>query len=281
MANLATIAPFGFPDLDPSRRIKLFRRLGCRTCQFYRNPSVSLDPAQARRVVEDIGMSFDSVHGVFGPQHDPSNPDEAVRLAAMETYRTEGKLALALGGTMVVVHPAPIASSPVAVTQTEAVARSDSMLKTMEELAVVGERLGVTYLFENLPGQYLFGSVPVELAAMIRRLDHPRVRMCFDTGHAHMIAREESVADILSQCLDVVAYIHVNDNDGRSDEHLLPGHGTIVWDELAPQIDRLPSGTSAMLEIFQPTAVIEDELSDGLSNRLSRWVGYQQLGCTM
>jgi sugar phosphate isomerase/epimerase len=55
------------------------------------------------------------------------------------------------------------------------------------------------------------------------RLD---LKVCFDTGHAHMGGGVQSAFRTLH---DRIAAIHVNDNHGQKDEHLLPFEGEIDW----------------------------------------------------
>ena len=273
MPTLSTVASFGFPDLHTAALLKLFRRMGCVTCQFYRNVNNPPDPADALRMVANAGLRIDSIHGVFGPEHDPSSPDESTRRAAVETYRREGELALRLGGPMVVVHPAPMAANTAPPTPQSRAARVDLLRRSMEELAPIGERTGVTYLFENIPPNNPFGCDSPQLAAMIRQVNHGHIQMCFDTGHAHMVA---PVPAALEPCLPVVKYLHVHDNDSKTDSHEIPGHGTIKWDETAKVMAKLPASVPAMLELFQSEAVFEKEIADGLPGKLRRWLAAQQ-----
>jgi sugar phosphate isomerase/epimerase len=274
MARLATVAAFGFPDFNPVTLLDVYRQWGCVSCQYYRNVHNAPRPAEARKLVEDLGLPFDSIHGVFGPEHDPSSPDEPTRRRAISTYRREGELALELGGPMVVVHPAPLAPDPTSITPATRGSRREPMLRSMQELAAVGELLGVTYLIENIPGNYLFGHDPFELAGMIRVINHPRLRMCFDIGHAHMHA---SAHGALASCADVVEYLHVHDNDTRADSHQIPGQGTVEWDAIATSLRRAPKNIPAMLELFDLEPVIRAQLGTGLTANLARWLSLSQV----
>ncbi len=269
MAYLATIAAFGFADFNPPTLLNVYKRLGCRTCQFYRNVDNPPDPHDARKLVHDLGMPFDSIHGVFGPEHDPSSPDQSMRRQAMETCRREGELALTLQGPMVVVHPGPPADDPATITPADRAARIDPMRRTIAELALIGEQMGVTYLIENIPNDYYFGSDPVLLAQMVRDLDHRSVRMCVDTGHAHMTS---GAAAALDACADVTAYLHVTDNDGTVDDHRVPGDGTVQWSELTERITRLGPHMPAMLELFCSEQELEEQIAAGLGERLEQWL---------
>ncbi|MFW6289247.1 MAG: PAS domain S-box protein, partial [Spirochaetota bacterium] len=136
------------------------------------------------------------------------------------------ELARRLGGPMVVVHPAPAAPEGHTITPDQRRERLDPLRQSLVELAELGEQLGVVYLVENLPGHYWVGNDPVKLAELLREVGSPWVRMCFDTGHARVVG---PVPGMLAHCRDVISYLHVHDNDGRRDNHLMPGDGSIRW----------------------------------------------------
>lgn len=55
----------------------------------------------------------------------------------------------------------------------------------------------------------------------------PFVRVCYDTGHSHLLGR--MLAD-LDRFLDDIALFHLHDNDGAgNDAHLQPGYGNAPW----------------------------------------------------
>ena len=269
MAQLATIAPFGFDDLDPSVLLPIYRKMGCQTAQFYRNPDNRPQPAQACQLAAQVGLPFDSLHGLFGPEHDPSSPDESMRRMTIAMYSAEGQLALDLGGPAVIVHPSPGVRGAEKCNDATRTRRVDPLRRSLAELAEVGRRLGVTYLIENVPGNHHFGSDPVRLASLVRELDEPYVRMCFDTGHANLTVH---TATALRECLDVVVYMHVHDNDGQSDTHRIPGQGTIEWEQVAQVIAKMPPQMPAMLELFESDETLKECVIDGLPMRLRRWL---------
>lgn len=261
MPRLAAIAAYGFADLPTARLLRAFVGLGVRSLQFYRNEANPPTPAEALRLAADAGLGFDSIHGVFGPAYDPSSPDEPTRRAAVEAYRREGELALQLTGPAVVVHPSP----PDTVDSTQ---RSDALRRTAAELAAMGEKLGVTYLLENLPGTFAAAS-PRIVAAVVREIASPHLRMCFDTGHAHMVG---DIAADLREAADTISYLHIHDNDARKDDHRIPGDGSIPWDALRPAFAALGPAVPAMLELFQSPDDLTARAATGLPARLYRWL---------
>jgi len=140
--------------------------------------------------------------------------------------------------------------------------REPILIKSLDELAGLGEEMEVVFLIENVPGWLWCGDHAARLAELIRNVDSPYLRMCFDTGHAHIeAARFGSVASQLEDCLDVVAYLHVHDNDGRRDSHLAPGEGTIAWEEIAAVLrDADHDDLICMIEMFDPAEDLERRL---------------------
>ena len=102
--KLGTVAAIGFDDFPPREWLACFRALGCEVVQAYRNQNVKVTLAQMRDAIAGGEMPCDSLHGVFGEQYDPSSPDESARGSAVDTFKAEGELALALGGKLTVVH---------------------------------------------------------------------------------------------------------------------------------------------------------------------------------
>lgn len=268
MPPLATVLTFGFADSHPLRILNLYRQAGCTVGQFYRNPNAPPDLNEVKRICNDVGLGIDSIHGVFGDAYDPSSPDESVRRFAMETYHAEADVANELGGPMVVVHPAPLlVEIP---NDLNACASHEAPLrKSMEELARMGEETGVVYLIENLPPQTWIGSDSVQLGQMVRAIDSPHVRMCFDVGHAYIGG---SVLTQLAGCIDVIEYVHIHDNDGQEDSHLMPGDGHIDWKSVGDAIGRHGLEAPIMLEVFYGENQLRELLSGGLSDRLAGWL---------
>ena len=214
------------------------------------------------------GLKIDSVHGVFGPRFDPSSPDESERRYAIDAYRAEADLAVALDAPMVVVHPAPQIPEGTSMVDTSQERRNAALERSIRELADIGHAAGVTFLIENLPPNFLAGGDPAQLAAVIRHFNHPRIRMCFDTGHAHISGDAPAAFEA---SLDVIAYLHISDNDSRRDAHQVPGEGSCPFDRLAPHMARLGPGVSAMLELFESPQSLEEHLANCLPGRLARW----------
>lgn len=100
--------------------------------------------------------------------------------------------------------------------------RYDAAFNSLEHLVVFAKQRGVTIALENTPGEL---ASPPNLRHFVHdtRLD---VRLCFDTGHAHM---ESGVEHEYETMRDLVVTAHIHDNHGERDDHLLPYQGSIDW----------------------------------------------------
>lgn len=263
MAYLATIASFGFADFDPPTLLAVYKELGCVTLQYYRNQDNPPELKYVKQVSDDLGLKYDSIHGVFGRKYDPSSLDETFRKASVEVYRREAELALELGGPKIVVHPGAPTEDGKPIDDAARTKRFSPLNQSMHELAQMGEVLGVTFLMENVPANFVAGSDPAALAEMVRLINSPNLKMCFDTGHAHMTC---DVIEHFKQSLDVIDYMHISDNNRKFDSHLIPGHGSIKWETLGSLMTQFNG--AAMLELFFPLGMMQMELTSGLAESL-------------
>jgi len=96
----------------------------------------------------------------------------------------------------------------------------------IKRLAETAEKCGVTIALENLGDHsylaYIFGCV-----------DSPNLGFCYDIGHRNC---NEPDVDLLSLYGDKLVALHLHDNDGSGDQHLLPFKGSIDWQEQMSKI---------------------------------------------
>jgi len=263
--QLGTVAAIGFNSFPPEQWLGCFRRLGCLVVQVYRNQDADVSVAQMTDAIAAGGMPCDSLHGVFGEQYDPSSPDERARRFAVDTYKAEGELALELNGPLVVVHCSTI--RPEGVSDAERRIRWAQLAKSIGELGRFGQRMGVRYAFENLPGYHPIGSDAGELAATLAALAAPSTGMCFDTGHANLVG---DAAEALAEAGSQMIYLHFSDNSGVADDHEMPTYGTLDAEAVAGQVHRAGYHGTMMLEVFHSVDRLNRLIDEGCGDRLAR-----------
>ncbi|MCA9306847.1 MAG: sugar phosphate isomerase/epimerase [Phycisphaerales bacterium] len=267
---LSTVAPFGF-NFDPDRFLLAYKRIGCTSAQFYYNRDNKPSVKQVLDTFRRVGMNIDSTHGIFGSDIDPSSPDPAHREHCLRLYEHEGQLAKDLGGPIVVVHPAAhLPTTPDAPYEFPKIppdearkaqsARTPHLIDFLRRLADLGDKLGVVFVVENMGFVVPIGHDAPLLGSMIATIGSRYIRMCFDTGHAHFSG---DVYAALKQCAPVIGYVHMHDNDRQTDNHLMPGDGTIDWARIASLLDELDIAVPRMLEVFEPEAATERRADEG------------------
>jgi len=242
------------------RYLQVYHDAGFRQLQAFWRSSRVIDADILLSTVNRFDCVFDSVHGRFGNDFDPSSLDEGVRQRTVEAAEEDAGFARGLGGSIVIIHPSCKIPKELGFDIAERGSWGDAveaerrpmLMQSMEEMAGIGEELEVLFAVENVPGKLWYGCDSVQLGEMIRRVDSPFVRMCFDVGHAHVEAdRYGSCAEQLARCLDVVSYFHVHDNDGKRDSHDAPGDGTVDWNELSRVMKDANGDAIVMLEMFR------------------------------
>ena len=119
----------------------------------------------------------------------------------------------------------------------------DAAFTSLEILSVFAKARGVAIALENTPDD--LGS-PASLQHFITDTHLHDLRLCLDTGHAHMESPVEVAFDAMR---DRVVTSHIHDNHGDKDEHLLPYTGTIDWDAALAALSNAPQPVAMVLEL--------------------------------
>ena len=77
----------------------------------------------------------------------------------------------------------------------------------------------------------------------------PNVGIVIDTGHRNLIG---DVAMALRMVAEYLITLHIHDNSGASDEHLLPGRGTVAWSDVIKALRDVKYGGVFMYELPSP-----------------------------
>ncbi|MBI3462274.1 MAG: sugar phosphate isomerase/epimerase [Planctomycetes bacterium] len=256
----------GFEQHSLPAQLDVVRRLGASHVELYPRWSNQPDARGVGRQVREAGLEVWSAHGPWGNETwqaervDLGSLDPAARQSAIaEVRRTLEWLALA-GGSRLVVHPG-VLSEPADTTQ-----RRGALLDSLAALAPEAAGHGVFLCVENLPPGCFPGSHMADNAAIVAELTASHVGLCLDTGHANIVADVAGEARVAGRHLRTT---HVHDNDGRRDEHLLPGLGTVRWAEFSVVLAEIGYDGVIMLEcpryLREHPEVITDELRDRLA----------------
>ncbi len=177
--------------------------------------------AELGRRLDELGLERLAV-AARGAAENPIAAEPEVRAEAVAATRANLDSASALGAPLL-CGPlgAPLGlfsgAAPTAEERACAVAH-------LEEVAPYAQERGVTIALEYLNRFEMYlTNTAAELAALVREVGHPSVRMMYDTFHAHI--EEKDPREALRACEDVLVHVHASENDRGT-----PGAGQVDWD---------------------------------------------------
>jgi len=115
--------------------------------------------------------------------------------------------------------------------------------------------LGVCLALENTCAPGVNAAFLVEL---VEEIGGAGLGICLDVGHAHLVGE---VTEALRCCAPYLLSLHVHDNHGFQDEHLLPGKGSVAWQKVMHVLQQVGFAGLAVLEL-RVSRGVEGVLSD-------------------
>ncbi len=96
--------------------------------------------------------------------------------------------------------------------------------ETLSAVAEHAKQANVTMVLEYLNRfECYFLNSAADTARFVKEINHPNVRMMYDTFHANI--EEKSVAAAIMVCAPVMVHVHISENDRST-----PGEGHVDWD---------------------------------------------------
>lgn len=92
------------------------------------------------------------------------------------------------------------------------------------------------------------------------------VGICIDVGHAALStdAGREPVCAYLDRYISQLVHLHLHDNHGEGDDHLIPGNGRIKWPRVLDRIRTIGFSGPAILEVQERGVKPEEVLRCGI-----------------
>ncbi|MBQ6267535.1 MAG: TIM barrel protein [Clostridia bacterium] len=122
---------------------------------------------------------------------------------------------------------------------------------------------GVVLLSENLLWEA--SADPRIIAELVETVDSDWFGWCFDVGHAHASGFKP---EILRKCAVSPMSLHIQDNDGTGDGHLIPGDGTIDWNAFLDVLHEIGYLGDCVLEAHHQSLEAPDDARDAILARL-------------
>jgi len=230
------VPPAGQPDLDAAARtvVDLDSSLGLEIWASKALDAPAVDGAEIERLgVVCRDAAFLTVHtrGAYW-YWDPSNLRDEIDFAARLNAQT------------LVLHPPCLGlNDPDDRIDAPEIRRIAAYAAERNVLLAVENMRDSVWLLDRVIDE--FGDDP----------NKSNLGVCIDVGHAN-ISRDaggarETVSNYLERYAAQLVHLHLHDNDGLRDEHLIPGNGTIDWDRVFTTLDRIGFAGTAVLENHQ------------------------------
>jgi D-psicose/D-tagatose/L-ribulose 3-epimerase len=171
--------------------------------------------------LKELGLGATAVT-VMGPEANPISPDPTIRKAAVAYLDRVLELG-SLFGCEVLAGPT---HSAIGVFSGEG-PTADEFSRGVETLRLAAEKaetykikIAVEYLnrFENY-----FLTTAADTARFVRAVDHPSLKMMYDSFHSHIEEKDQRAA--IASCAAETIHFHVSENDRG-----IPGTGQVDWE---------------------------------------------------
>jgi sugar phosphate isomerase/epimerase len=186
-----------------------------------------------RELVESFGLKIDSIHAPYDPTCDLTQPEEVFYRGAMIEIKRAIDAAAELSAPNLILHLSSFRPSKIP----QRIARIKS---SFAEIVQYAESKKVVIALENLDydSEVLF-KYAMDL------FDSASLRFCYDNGHEMLY---NGGLELLKRYSDRLAVIHLHDNDGQKDLHLIPFEGKLNMPSLAGQLNKLAKIPDMTLE---------------------------------
>jgi len=227
---------------NPAKHLPLLAEVGFKCielCCIMGTHSFPIDDEETldelANVSKDVGVQVYSVHVPGNTTFWLPGSGYGRGRAAVDMLKYYADVAAKLGAHVVVLH----AGRPwdLGIEEGEAL-----LWDTLHELEEHALSLPCIYVWENglpLPDHYdpqydFTFHTPEEHIEWIQQLNPGAFGLALDTGHSNLRGTTERYLAARSSRLRC---LHLHDNDGKSDQHWLPGEGVIEWAGFRSKLD--------------------------------------------
>lgn len=227
---------------------------------FYTLPEKEADTLFAREkaLAAAAGIEITQMHGPW--QYPPRDVTEKDRAERMEKMKRSIRACALLGCKNWVIHPImPYGLSDLPAGNAQKT--WDLNMKFMCELLVTAKEYDVTICFENMPFLEFSLSKPERILEFVNTINDDHFKICLDTGHVAVFP-ELSIGEEVRRLGSEIRVMHVHDNWGSLDLHLMPYFGVIDWKDFANALKDISFDGSFSLETMPPATLPDDPFED-------------------
>ena len=174
--------------------------------------------------LESMMKSYDLTYSIHAPFNDINiaSLNESVREMSVIELIKIMNMASELDIKTVTIHPG-LYSMVVSGLEDRSIMAAKRSLRTLDRMA---QECGVRLCVENMPGfRFFLGQTAEQMSELLEGTNLP---ICLDIGHANTTGQLNEIIDTLG---NRIMNVHIHDNDGKQDQHLTIGEGTVDFDD--------------------------------------------------
>ena len=140
-------------------------------------------------------------------------------------------------------------------------------LNRIKKIVEYADKLGIKIAFENTK---LLGYIEY----VLDNINNDNIGICFDVGHYHCNNKDNWN---ISRFKDKIFCVHLHDNNGLSDQHLLPLDGTINWPKIIKLLNELNYNGPITLELIYRNDYLNMNINDFYNEAYKRAMAISEL----
>jgi len=185
--------------------------------------------------IKNLGLKVNSVHAPFYTHFSQAlkgnflsicSEDESLRKEAIDWIKRSLKIAEYVSFDFLVIHFGGEEYEEKAIYFQQAA-------RSLHELLAFIKGENIAIALENITNGI---SKPKMIAQFLNEYGFSNVGLCYDVGHSFI---KDNIRDSLSKIAKHVLSVHIHDNLGKEDEHLLPFEGSIDWSSFLAKLQEI------------------------------------------
>lgn len=217
MRDIAVVINNGNKNVTPIETINAIKNAGFKNVfiQWY-NEEGEYSQQEQLEYARSLGLNIIFAHLGYQNINDIWDKDNKGDLV-VDRYKNDIKICKANNISLVVMHLTRKHNAPM---------YNEIGLHRIKEIVDYGKQLGVKIAFENT-------KIKGYLEYVFENIDNDNIGLCYDAGHCHAHFNDEFNYEMFKNRIFAV---HLHDNDGSDDQHLLPFDGTIDWEHVVREL---------------------------------------------
>lgn len=217
MEKLAVVVNNSNKSVTPIEMIDAIKEAGFKNVflQWYNNDELVNSQEEQLKHAREIGLNVVFVHLRYRRINDIWNEelDDLIVDEVVNGYINDLKVCKENGVDLVIMHLTSKSVAPM---------YNEKGLERIRRIVKVAEELGIKIAFENT-------KIKGYLEYVFENIKSDNIGLCYDAGHCHAHFDDEFNYEFFK---NKVFAVHLHDNHGELDEHLLPFDGTINWENV-------------------------------------------------